>query len=65
MQLIMFVFFTVLALYTGAVWSKEVLSAAKKVDRFLDKITGTSKRQRRRNLKEKYGFDDSYDKYIA
>lgn len=24
-----------------------------------------AKRQRRKTIKEKYGFDDSYDKYIA
>lgn len=38
----------------------------KVIDKLVDKIDShLARRARRRALKEKYGFDDSYDKYIA
>lgn len=38
----------------------------KVIDKLVDKIDSHfARRARRRSLKEKYGFDDSYDKYIA
>lgn len=61
-----FIFVVAMALYVGALYHKEIMDFIRKVDRFLDKnVTKETKRKRRANLKRKYGFDDSYDKYIA
>jgi len=37
------------------------------LNKILDRIDGKifAKRRRRNDIKKKYGFDDSYDKYIA
>lgn len=45
-------------------WADEAKAMKEKI---LDRIDGKvfAKRQRRNDIKKKYGFDDSYDKYIA
>ena len=66
MNTIMFIFVVAISLYVGAKYHKEVMDFIKKANDFSDRyITKTSKKKRKASLKKKYGFDDSYDKYIA
>lgn len=65
MNLFWFIFVIALSAYVGAVHHKTVKKIVKKMDNFIDKMTGMSKRQRREDIRKKYGFDKTYDKYIA
>lgn len=57
--------FGIIGLYIGVLMAREDPTSMDNdpVIRFMERES--SRRKRKARLKEKYGFDDSYDKYIA
>lgn len=68
MILVFIMIFSVIAMISG--WRMMTFEDKKKLTKierlYVEKVERTvEKEMRKRSIKRKYGFDDSYDKYIA